>query len=455
MAIRTINIHKHKVMMGGSDERFGFFKTLFERTMKEMSHGNVNTIDAYNMDGATQTFNAGNSDRIVVLINSTKSDGERQAVDGLPENMLPLLPASEGENVINIEYNGHIVAQFYKNLYELDILLNVSNGNDEDAKEIIEHIMNQWNELYWKPKAYENSWKHTQDRESLTERFMERMKEQARNQSRNDRDEVRRLEDNIESYKREIKRFYDNLIVKRKAVDLADERIESLQEKFIKDLDLIASHDKVSDLQVKNGRFHIFTEDIVIYDPRRNKYYFGGQYEIIINMDNTDVKFKGGTPRQGYWTGHDPHPHVSGSSSRPCLGNVSGTIAELCSRSEIYALTLVCIDFLESVNIEDSAGAKVTRWDECDETGKLLAGERRSAVVETFTCDSCGDDFDMDVRITAFNDHDGTELRGEVGVCQPCRESYYTYVDDAGAIVIDDIVGDVIDAYEEDEGVEF
>ena len=46
------------------------------------------------------------------------------------------------------------------------------------------------------------------------------------------------------------------------------------------------------------------------------------------------------------------------------LGNVSTTIAELCSAKEIYPLFLVCLEYLQSVNTDDSAGRKVYNWEE-------------------------------------------------------------------------------------------
>src|SRR5690606_9940189 len=114
-----------------------------------------------------------------------------------------------------------------------------------------------------------------------------------------------------------------------------------------------------------------------------------GSMKIVMNMSNTDVRFYNlDNPRHGYWTNEDPHPHVSGGNNTACLGNVASTIAELCSRNEVYALALMCIDFLENANTTDPAGAKVVNWDEVDEEGNIIRSGEEDDEENEF-CDCC------------------------------------------------------------------
>ena len=161
----------------------------------------------------------------------------------------------------------------------------------------------------------------------------------------------------------------------------ADE--EDLIDNLRNDLDLIIKHDKVKDIIVEKNLFTVFTNPLYIYSDRGRKYY-GGNFTIKININNTSIKFNSDNKRQSYWTNNDPHPHVNGADGSACLGNVASTIAELCSQVQLYPLVLICIDFLESANTEDSAGKNIRNWQEVDNDNNPIKVEQE------YYCDECG-----------------------------------------------------------------
>ena len=56
---------------------------------------------------------------------------------------------------------------------------------------------------------------------------------------------------------------------------------------------------------------------------------------------------------------HAPHVFHNG---RPCLGNMTEVIPELVANYEFAALAMVAIQFIESVNVNDSAGMHINKW---------------------------------------------------------------------------------------------
>ena len=301
--------------------------------------------------------------------------------------------------------------------------------------------MKEWVRLYWSRWAFKNSWVHTLDKAGLTARFIERVRAQQQSQLESDKDQERRYASNIEDYKRKIKQYYDNMIRLRQQIALAEENANTASEKLIKDLDLIVAHEKIFDLHIKDGKFIIYVPKVYAYDEKENRYYIGN-CRVEIQLESADVKFYGDNPRRSYWSEQDPHPHIDGTHGRACLGNVSSTIAELCSRNEIYALALVCIDFLESVNTSDPAGKNIVNWDRVDEEGNVI---RNGGEIDPYedddeytTCDDCEEPVYIGDTIVAYESVD--DDNGAIGwrtVCNNCLENDYTFNDNVGEYIRD------------------
>lgn len=84
----------------------------------------------------------------------------------------------------------------------------------------------------------------------------------------------------------------------------------------------------------------------------RIEIYFNGENGGLLFF-NTTRKGKG---RENGYNVH--HPHVNGNGA-PCLGNITGMIAQLIAEYQFAAITALAIQFLETVNLEDAAGKEI------------------------------------------------------------------------------------------------
>lgn len=436
--INQVIVHDHKIIMGKNvDEHKKFKSDITKRIFDVLENSlDMRKIDVYNLSGEFCDYNAGNEERIVIYGNaSRKGAGEELItldeplkINGIDNDFTTFLQPN-GAGVAITSENGIALAEYFRDTNELFILFNLFKEYNANVLSIFEYILKQWDELVWKQIALENSWVHTKNKENLVKRFKERMVKQKKEQIEQDREQAKRYEDSIDEHKRKIKQLYDNLIRLRNQIEMEKKNLNNVNEKLIADLDLIVQHQKVSDLHIKDDKFIVYVPNVYAYDDEENRYYIGN-CRIEINLENADVRFFGDNPRKSYWSSRDPHPHVNGNDGRACLGNVASTIAELASRNEIYALTLVCIDFLENVNTEDPAGRNIKNWDMVDEEGNIIryGGEPDKDQVICYECEEYFDEEDTECAYE-YVDEEGDGVDGR-HVCQDCISEYYYYDDE-------------------------
>lgn len=204
-------------------------------------------------------------------------------------------------------------------------------------------------------------------------KFLERLKGIA-NESRNN--EIRQYQDNIRHDEENIRQYTEHITVTHRRILERREKIEVLQQmkdgsgKMVEQFELILDHERIKNLKlINNHEFQFDVPDVIATDANGVRYYIGN-FTIKVNMSNCSIKFtNNGNRRTSHWGRNCHHPHVS-EHGDACLGNVSSTLAELNAHHEFYALALVCIDFLEAVNVEDTAGRKAPNWDTVDENDK-------------------------------------------------------------------------------------
>lgn len=432
--IRTMNIHEYKRLMGGSQATHQQWKEFIQGNLSSLLPSlDIEGVDVYNMPAERHNYRAGNEERLIIFLNAVG------AHDGavIHEGYLPPHP----EHQI-IAKDGDIILAQYNPVYnELTILFDVTKTYDTHHRELFTSILRNFEEQVWLPKTYENSWKHTQNKQALASRFTVQIKNQKERAIRDDERRITELEDRIRNYTRELKTFHDQITSKRRFVTTEREAMNNVGASLIKDLDLIIQNPKVSDLYIKDGKFIVHVPKVYAYDKHDKRYYIGNM-RIELQPENAMVAFFGDNPRQSYWTHHDPHPHVNGRNGEGCLGNVAGTIAELSSQMQLYPLVLMCIDYLESVNIDDPAGRKVTNWDEVDEDGNIIrmGGEEpeEEDMEPSYTCSHCGEpQYDENDTMVYDGIDDDDHLYGERYVCPRCLDRHYHYNDDHEEYIAD------------------
>lgn len=462
MGIGTIKVSTLKRIFGQNEsEHTNWERNIVRILREELISLDTIKIDLFNLNNERHSYAAGApKTRLVIFGNATRKEcAPDKDVEGVKTlNGIEvdfdkfLAPSDKGIQIKSNE--GTVLAEWNEKTHELNILFDLFKNCTDKNVAIFKYIMKEFERLVWYPKTLEDSWKYTANKDKLIEKFKEISVRQRQDVLEQDRRAIKDWENSLDDYRRKIKRMADNIYNKRRQVITEEESIKHVGSGLSSDLDLIIQNKKIKDLKIKDGKFIVYTEPIYIYSDKGFKYY-GGNYRIELNPENSDVKFFGDNARKSFWTDHDPHPHVNGNTGVPCLGNVAASIAELSSQMQIYALVMVCIDFLEAANTSDAAGRNVVNWDLVDEkTDEIIQMEQREDIDEddVFICPECGERHHIDDGQTVYgnvyfdndpedDDYDEDEDYGEAHyedeeyVCEGCVDLHYYWNEYAEAYV--------------------
>lgn len=381
MSIRDIRVHPYKKLFGGNEEEHVLWTDyIITKANELLPSAEYKQADFYNMDGEPQNLGAGNHKRLVIMADTVQTPGRKgdaieggMVINGTTYSFDKKMVAGGIEGSLLLKSTeGVSIAQYSKNRHELSILFDLFSLPLEEGKELFNYIMAQLEEKHFLEEIKKHSWIHSPDKASLTQSFVQRAQEAVRSVIQNDTYNLTDTEQRIESIKRDLKRDYDRVKQLSRQILNAENSIAGAGDAIVAQVDNIVALEKVTDLHIKNGIVEMFLSDMYFYDTNGKRYYLGNM-KVSIDIHNTNVKFFNLTnPRPSFWSNRDAHPHVNGSSGAACLGSVASTIAELCSGGEIYALALICIDFLEAANLDDSAGSYASNWDEVNEAGEVI-----------------------------------------------------------------------------------
>lgn len=260
--------------------------------------------------------------------------------------------------------------------------------------------------------------------------------------TRNSEESVRDLEIRIQNLHREIGRYlnYVNecyVKVKENMAEVEKVKILKQERDFTSDITAILNHPTVENMEVVIGtdmkKVIIFTDYIDIYDEDGNK-YLGNKYKLIFDYRYMSVNIFGQEEdlnRQGYWTSHDPHPHVDGDGGYPCLGNAGSMLCLSMNEFELYASYIIILNFLQQVNTSDVAGKYIRNWDCVDENGEIIENPHET---EMYTCYICDYETEDEENIVTCEDCGNTicyDCSGYVDgygrVCEHCLNDGYFY----------------------------
>lgn len=439
-------------------------------TVKVFRHGKPE-----NWKGVNQTFADLLKSNIKELINQAPlkfqevkiflMDNARNEYRETNQNMLSVFvqatPPST-QNYVELKNESALIGYYHPDTLEL--YLNDSVSDEENSTELamkITELFRVFMEEAVKPFNERNSWINKKANPALRQRIKNYLSSTNEAVLREAKQKLEDTERRIAERIRELKEYNDKRAKFSKDVLQAENMEVTGLDEFIKGLDLIAEHPKVSKLDVEDTKVVVGIDDMFMYarvDGKERRFYLGNM-EVHIDVSNTDVKFfNSNNTRHGYWTRQDPHPHVNGENGRACLGNVGTTIAELCSSMEIYALFLVALDFLENANTEDVAGRKVVNWDEVDEEGNQIAesgtydedDQEDQDEDDSRHCPRCEDYEDPDgfrEVLVEFDTTTGAHVRHE-DWCDSCAEDDSTVHGPSGENVDDRIFDEVTAFYE-------
>lgn len=158
-------------------------------------------------------------------------------------------------------------------------------------------------------------------------------------------------------------------------------KFKEVKEQIAKRINTIFSFPQINRVEFANGKLLVFTEEITVnltddfvrsegHDPEDYAgEYLMGRYKITIDMARKSVKYKNlDRTRHGALSSESQHPHI-GEPNNPCLGNAGHAYAMAFKAGDIAGVTLIAINYLESVNLNDSAGEKIGNWPKKQEDG--------------------------------------------------------------------------------------
>ena len=377
--------------------------------------GDIKNINYYYFDGTIREKNyVGNKTRLYILANATKYYGDVKE----HQRFGKILPSNKDMKEIIID--GEVVAN-YSNEEDcnfLNILIDTIRVDLEG--EILTEILLKLKEML------ESQYQWNEDNKEGMLKLLERELDT------NSESEIRRLKEDINNYNRNIEEAKERIISYIRSIEAKSKRIRTLEntedniaERLSKDFDLIMKLDKIKDFKIVGTELLITTIPLNFFDMSGNE-YLGGEFTFKIQTKSGAIKITSSRTVHGGWGEKDPHPHVSGETNNPCFGNTTSTIAELIGQNEYYALTIILLNFITSVDTTDVVGAYAYRWGRVVD-GEVIYQKGRADVITV--CDFCGENItEEDDRHTGYHNVGDAEVgRNVLDLCTSCIESSFTY----------------------------
>lgn len=408
----------------------------------QMSDLGYDNIYIYNMELCNDRIINHNPNKdLFILFNASMNENPEdilvfdtsQQLFGYNNNYNIFYPLYDYHNFF-IENSGRTLAEYDKDNNTLYILFDIFGSTaiyDKSVaicKDILSNFLNHIQDFAF----LRFSWLNADNKDSIRDNFVNMLTSQRIAKMENNKRSIEEAEQRIRQYSNDIKTYYDKVLRLRKEVNLNDESIKDSFTAISKELDILAAHPKIKDICLKDNYFIIVTHPLTIHASNGRKYY-GGEFTIKMNMGNTEVHFSSTEKHHSYWTSFDPHPHVNGRDGMACLGNISTTIAELCSQEQLYALAMICIDFCESANVDDPAGANVKNWPLLDDAGNIVPEDERND--RYFQCACCENRVEDDneifkMAIDTWREGYRLHYNDPDRVCRNCFDNYAKWSDD-------------------------
>jgi len=119
--------------------------------------------------------------------------------------------------------------------------------------------------------------------------------------------------------------------------------------------------DQIKDVYWRGTALCFRTRELCATDPRTGHLHSIGEFTIVLDSTSGQPRWFNTTRRVHGMREKQMAPHVW-ADGLACLGSVSGVLPRLLATRKYYACALVCLAFIESVNVDDGAGAHIHKW---------------------------------------------------------------------------------------------
>ncbi|MEI6118427.1 MAG: hypothetical protein WCP92_04230 [bacterium] len=179
--------------------------------------------------------------------------------------------------------------------------------------------------------------------------------------------ELKDLEKETQEGRNYIKTMQEDLIKKIRDIQNMEKRLIHLtsdKTDFLKDLgiefDKLLQIPKVMNVITEaGGLVHVYTDTLYCTDPRTNLVHEIGKFKISVNTSG--VKWENLTRQVDAYEDGQMAPHIW-KEGNACLGNMEHIFPELIANYEYSVVIQLAIQFVESVNVDDSAGKHIDKW---------------------------------------------------------------------------------------------
>lgn len=176
------------------------------------------------------------------------------------------------------------------------------------------------------------------------------------------KDAIKQGHDRIAQLQQELVRA----IRETQGKELKLEQLQSAQcdqiERYGVEYDRLLTVKKVKSVRISDGEVKVFTDTLFCTDPRSDLCHEIGAFEIRIPTNGSGgVRWFNLTRRVDGYKDQQSAPHIWSDGSA-CLGNTQEIFPELIASYEFATVAMVAIQFVESVNTDDSAGKHIDRW---------------------------------------------------------------------------------------------
>lgn len=351
--------------------------------------------------------------------------------------------APNGAGVAISSPEGDIIAEYFPEYNTLMTLFDACHFSSDyrETEQVLGALLEEFVNVYYeRPDGIKYTKEQLEERrakaraEAQQKAIVSMLDKMTESKIKGIKDNIRRNDETLVQYKAEVIRMSKEKTHLESQLTSLSANSEETRAKIMDEFNKILDIKGIVKFEIDSDKLAFYTD--TIYMPVNGARYLAGKYKILVNPNNSEVRFQNLTPenmRRSYWGEKCMHPHIS-DSGNACLGNASEILMQLIIQNEWSGLAMMLIAYLESVNLNDGAGRFYVNWDRVDADGKIVAkGINTNNPRETVTCHKCGKD--IDIRNESYgtcNDcghvfctehYDYLESRG-FNVCGECHENY-------------------------------
>ncbi|OGF33010.1 hypothetical protein A2223_02130 [Candidatus Falkowbacteria bacterium RIFOXYA2_FULL_35_8] len=181
-------------------------------------------------------------------------------------------------------------------------------------------------------------------------------------------DKINKNAEKIQSMEKELIELRRSQAKSSRELQMLDNENDTFRAKLAEEFDAIIKFSKIVDIKITSDGNYLVCTTKTIYarHPQTKKYHQIGAFKIIMSthgrIDAKIVTFINLTKTIVGYNGDNFYaPHVS-ATGHPCLGTIEGTLPQLIASYDFSAAIILCIGFLEQVNIHDNWGRHIDKW---------------------------------------------------------------------------------------------